>query len=233
MATIILTESQIKEITERVLINQIYESFGDNQNIQNLLKKVKMYLAAGIAGTALLAAIDKLSISENEKEVLKDEIEMFDNSQSVFEKKVNAVKDCIAYYANLNGFSPNQVRMSPELMVRISDEYGFDLPLMLAQAKVESQFGTTPRALKTNSAFSIGLYDNGTNRVSYSNVNDSIEPYVKIMLKNYLSGKSIDEMLQPGNMVNQRGERYASNPNYEKDIRLTRNAIMKRHPDLI
>lgn len=233
MATYILTEQQVKTMAEIAMVECLCESaLGDGDRLQRLLKDVKKYLAGGIAATMLVAAIENLNISKEEKDILIDEIEMADDTTNIFQRKVEAVKQCMEYYAKLNGFTLESVQVSPEVFVSISEKYNYDLPLMLAQAQVESHFGTTPRAMRTGSIFSIGAWDNGSDRVTYSSQNDSIEPYVRIMMRDYLNGKTVDQMLQPGNMVNQLGQRYTSNQNYENDVRLTRNAIIKRNPDL-
>ena len=48
------------------------------------------------------------------------------------------------------------------------------------------------------------------------------------MLKDYLNNKTVQELLTPGNFVNQIGNRYSSNKNYEKEIQATMNGLIKR-----
>ena len=53
--------------------------------------------------------------------------------------------------------------------------------------------------------------------------------YAKIIKNDYLRGRDVDTLLQDGNFVNKNGHRYASNPNYERMLRITRNKILKNY----
>ena len=108
----------------------------------------------------------------------------------------------------------------------------FDLPLLMAQAHMESCFGLTKRARETNSVFSIGLYDNGKNAATYPTQNASIRPYIKIVQNDYLRDRSIEDMLSPGNFTNKNNHRYASEKNYESNINSVRNRIINMFPIL-
>ena len=128
--------------------------------------------------------------------------------------------------------TPKSMLMSPEKIVDICDENGFDLPLLLAQAHQESCFGMTNRARRTNSVWSVGSYDNGKDVCKYANQNSSIQPYINLMKNNYLADKTIDELLSPGNFVNKKGLRYAQDKNYEGKIKNLRNRIINKYPEL-
>ena len=111
-------------------------------------------------------------------------------------------------------------------------KYGYDLPLLLAQLQIESHFGTTKRAQDTNSMFSVGAYDDGRDIVKYKDQDSSIVPYIKLIQKDYLlnNRKDVEDLLR--NYVNYDGKRYASNRNYEKDLKLTRDKILRLYPEL-
>ena len=109
-------------------------------------------------------------------------------------------------------------------------EYNVDLVFVLAQATLESHFGTTGMAKKTNSVFNIGAYDGKSlhaisSKYKYENPNLSIDPYLTLLNDSYLDGKSEEELLS--NFVNKHGKRYASYKNYEKELQI----IIKRIED--
>lgn len=102
-------------------------------------------------------------------------------------------------------------------------EYNVDLVFVLAQATLESQFGTTGIAKKTNSVFNVGAYDGKSSstissKYKYENPNLSIDPYLTLLNDSYLDGKSEEELLN--NFVNKHGKRYASYKNYEKELQI-------------
>ena len=106
-------------------------------------------------------------------------------------------------------------------------EYNVDLVFVLAQATLESHFGTTGIAKKTNSVFNVGAYDGESShtissKYKYENPNLSIDPYLTLLNDSYLEGKSEEELLS--NFVNKHGKRYASYKNYEKELQI----IIKR-----
>ncbi len=115
-------------------------------------------------------------------------------------------------------------KMSPAVIVDLCIKHDFDITLLLAQAKVESCYGTKGRAIRTNSVFGVGAYDNGVNRCYYKNVNDSIEPYILLVKTDYLRDKTVDELLR--HYVNYDNKRYASNIRYEKIVTKVRNRII-------
>lgn len=152
---------------------------------------------------------------------------------SLFTIKVNAVKNYMEASAISQAYSPYDIELSPELLVEISTEKNFDLPLLLAQAHLESCFGLSSRAKKTNSVFSVGSYENGTNMCIYENQNDSVLPYIELIQKNYLPGKTVSELLQDGSFVDVNNQRYARDSIYEYKISFLRDRIIKKHPELI
>ena len=112
-------------------------------------------------------------------------------------------------------------------------EENFDLPFLMAVAHQESCFGATPRAQRTNSVFSEGSWDNGQNKVTYSDPNESVYGYIDLMNRSYIvNGKSLFDLLAPGEFVNGIGKRYASDVNYERKIKSLRNRILQKYPEL-
>lgn len=120
-------------------------------------------------------------------------------------------------------------RMSGSVFVSVCAKYKVDISLALAQCQVEGSFATLGRPRTTNSAFSVGLFDTGENRYTYSHPDESIEPYCKLMQKSYLQyGKRSAEDLLRGGFVNASGQRYATAQNYEEMVSRTRNGIISQ-----
>lgn len=131
----------------------------------------------------------------------------------------------------IKAYSPNSV-LSALILVNECDRYGIDIRLPLAQGLIESCYGTKGLARHTNSVWNFGAfdgvpYDKILNIYKYPHPNKSIEPYLKLLSSNYL-GNSKTEYDLLDNFVNFRGERYASNPNYENELKIVLNNFNDR-----
>ena len=240
MAKVILTESQLKTLlTEERLAFLLQESADPD----SLVGKIKTYLAAGVSAFAILTAITNSTIPRMTKEYIMSHVkELRDHAKDAEIPQIDTtgfadkVKDVTKYMEKAlanQGYTMNSTRLKPETLVSASFETGFDLPFLLAAAHQESCFGATPRAQRTNSVFSVGSYDNGTNTKVYSDPNDSVLDYIDLLKRRYLvNGKTIFDLLKPGAFVNNIGKRYASDMNYENKIRKLRNSIIKKCPSL-
>lgn len=110
-------------------------------------------------------------------------------------------------------------------------EADIDIVFVLAQGQIESHYGTTGLARKTNSVFNVYAYD-GTEfeeiheKGKFSHPNKSVKPYLDLLSRRYLSSNvsEYDLML---NFVDKDGNRYASDPNYEKKLLATYEKILK------
>ena len=202
MANIIITESQLRLISESLNVDMILEDASEDGDRTNILRTVKRLLYAGFATSVILTAVMNLNVSDSIKREA-EEIIMSNQPDSTFIQRVNAVKEYMKIAAENQGYNPEDIKLSPEAMVLAADENDFDLPFLLAQAHLESCFGLTPRARKTNSVFSVGCYDNGKNVCKYSTQDDSIVPYINLIKNDYLvDGKTIENLLQKGKFVN-------------------------------
>lgn len=244
MKKVILTESQIANI--RQVENAVYvleESLKASRKIDNLKNTVKKLLYAGVAATAIIAAINKQDILQSDKDVLiqtvlnggksAEEIRLAAERDSIYNTKVKAVDEYMKYALDNQGFSEQSTRLNAETLVRACDSNGFDLPFVMAAAHLESCFGATRRAQLTNSVFSEGCWDNGKNKVRYSDPNESVYGYIDLLKRSYLvNGKTLKDLLIPGKFVNGLGKRYASDKNYERKLRNVRNRIISMYPEL-
>lgn len=124
---------------------------------------------------------------------------------------VNEVQNYIEQVApasNLRGYA----------IVEECEKYNVDICFVLAQGEIESHFGTKGIASKLNSVFNVGIYDDKTaetvdRKYRFDYVNESIEPYLKLLTTKYLINKTEEELLIK--FVDINNKRYASNPNYE------------------
>ena len=235
---VILTEKQIDSLLQAEGVARLLqESLGESKNLENLKKIVLRLIAAGIAATTIIAAINKVNAPSWEKEKLRQMVlARQDNAEkidTVFEKKVNACREYMEYALKNQNFTLNSTGLKPETLVKASMEYDFDLPFLMAVAHQESCFGATPRARRTNSVFSEGAWDNGSDKVKYSDPNESVYGYIDLLNNSYLvNGKTLFDLLKPGSFVNGIGKRYASDKAYEQKINSLRKRILKKYPEL-
>ena len=229
---IILKEEQFNRLKEISVINSLVtESF----SISDLLKKYKGALLAGIAASTILFSIDHLGIDVGKKDYLKNQLGLeltTDKNETLKQQKIKAVEEFFENTLAKRNIPIEKLQLSAEKIVNACDEYGVDIAFLLATATQESFLGTTNRARRTNSVWSVGCYDNGKNVCTYTSQNQSIVPYLKLLKNRYLVGKSVDDLLKSGNFTDVDGHRYASDKNYENNIKSIRNRIIKEYPIL-
>lgn len=112
------------------------------------------------------------------------------------------------------------------ILVENCEKYGIPITFTLAQGEVESHFGTTGLAFRTNSVWNVGAFDSYSYseiQHKFNNPNDSVIPYLDLLANNYLSSKTIEDLLD--NFVDINGNRYATDKYYEVKLRKTYNYI--------
>lgn len=234
---LILTESQIKTL---VVNERLDALLTEDVNIDNIKNKIKKLLIAGVAIASIISIINNSNLSKKEKYDLIEIVSEIDNTlnpkednDSIYQQKVKACTEYMEYALKNQNYTLESTGLNPETLVKASIEYDFDLPFLMAVAHLESCFGATPRAQRTNSVFSVGSYDDGRNVVTYSDPNESVAGYIKLMNNSYLvDGKELLDLLNPNSFVNKNGHRFASDPAYERKVTVIRNRILKRHPEL-
>ena len=214
----------------------LVEKYGAEQLLNEGFDKKKLaaLIGAGIITGSSLMDLPKNYINKEDTRIEYNNpygINNIDYKNILNKEKL--VKEYISNILSKHGKTLSDLRFNPDNLVLASYQYDYDLPLLLAQLQMESHFGTTKRAQRTNSMFSVGAYDNGKDVVKYSNQDASIIPYIKLIKKDYMldGQKDVDQILQ--NFVNHDGNRYASNPNYESDLAKTRNSIISKYPELL
>lgn len=235
---LILTEEQLNLLLQTEGVARLLqESLGDSKNLENLKGIIRKLLATGVALTTIVAALNKQNLPQSEIDMLinaamteQDATELVDTT---FQTKVEACRKYMETALKNQNYSWESTDLKPETLVKASMEENFDLPFLMAVAHQESCFGATPRAQRTNSVFSEGSWDNGQNKVTYSDPNESVYGYIDLMNSSYIvNGKSLFDLLVPGEFVNGIGKRYASDVNYERKIKSLRNRILQKYPEL-
>lgn len=144
-----------------------------------------------------------------------EELTSIDNAEKIF--KDYAIK--AQQYLNRDVFVGTPI--TGEMLAKAArDTYAktgkiVPLNLALAQAQFESAMGMKGRSPSTN-PYNVGEFDEGT-KMNFSTTQDGVSAYYDLMARDYLNDKSPDELLK--NFVNKRGNRYASNKEYEKGLR--------------
>ena len=247
---VILTEQQLNKIISiEKDKNLLFESFSNSDNVNIVKKKIKRAILAGVAIASILGAISKLSNDASEKKMLKQyALELQQDSilkakqDSIFQVqkdsmhnlRVEACREYMGWALKNQGYTFKNTDLTPEAIVDTCEKNNFSIPFAMAILNWESCFGATPRAKKTNSVFSVGAYDNGNDICVYSHPNESIQPFIDLIKEHYLiNGKTdVTQLLEPGEFVNEIGNRYSSNVNYEYEIKRKMNSIIRKYPVL-
>ena len=117
------------------------------------------------------------------------------------------------------------------VLVEQCEKYGIPISFTLAQGEVESHFGTTGLAFRTNSVWNVGAYDDYSyNEIQhkFNNPNDSVIPYLDLLVNNYLPSKTVEDLLE--NFVDINGNRYASDTYYEAKLKMRIDYIREYYP---
>ena len=240
-----LQNKMIKE--DYIILERLISEYGESMVINEM--RLPKRIISKVAGASLLAGSliglnhQHNQLKQAQSTEYKDKIEHIqrlnpygfsDGEYALFKDRVNAVNTEIKRIFDIQGIDFNTLGFSPEYLVMMCQKNNYDIPLTLAQLRQESAFGTTPRAKKHNSMFSIGAWDNGQNRTKFATQDDAIKHYIFFMLEDYLDGGkiSVDNLLQDGNFVNYMGKRYAKDKNYEKRLRSIRNSLLRTYPCL-
>ena len=227
--------NKISKIDEKEL-TILVKKYGAEQLLNEGFDKNKLAALIGagiIAGSPLTDMPKKCTNREDNKIEYNNPYGINNIDYKNIINKEKLVKEYISDILSKHGKTLSDLRFNPDNLVLASYQYEYDLPLLLAQLQIESHFGTTERAQKTNSMFSVGSYDDGRDVVKYADQDSSIIPFIKTIKRDYLMNGEKDVYQLLKNFVNHNGHRYASNPNYESDLSKTRNSIISKYPGLL
>jgi hypothetical protein len=116
-------------------------------------------------------------------------------------------------------------KVKPSVIVDLCLEYNINITFVLAQGLLESHFGTKGMAIQTNSIFNVGTWDSKKVLCKYKDQNESIEPFLKLLTEDYLTRRTLKQLLNDGGYKNKNGHRYAASPTYEASLRATMMSI--------
>lgn len=219
---------------DRVILLGLIEKYPLSELVDEgiFTKKILPYVGAGI----MMLSPGKFDQSNTPKSEIHFDVGTLEKKRAhdeLLRQQCDAVKDYITRNLQRLGRSLEDVQFDIEGMIKSCHNKGYDIPLMLSQLQNESHFGTDGgRTKNTKSLFSVGLYDNNKNVKRYETYQDAIDDYIDLMQSNYFQDGSvtIDQLL--ANFVDYKGDRYASNPNYERSVSSTRNKIIREYPIL-
>lgn len=128
-------------------------------------------------------------------------------------REVQAYIDKVAPTSNVRGYA----------IVDECEKYGVNICFVLAQAEIESHFGTKGLGSKFNNVFNVDVHDkvkgkkDMNKKYIYKYPNESIEPYLQLLTNKYLVNKLESDLLVKYVDIN--GARYASDIDYESKLR--------------
>ena len=195
------------------------------EKVKNTLYKASMFLSVSLLVISLTALIINWVFPREEKYDTATEYmkELHVKYQGVKSDLVDATQNYI------DSIAPNS-NLRALILVERCEEYKIPITFVLAQGELESKFGTTGLAYRTNSIWNVGAYDNydiKDIKIKYENPNDSVEPYLNLLNSNYLNGKTIEDLLDSFTDIN--GNRYATDKYYESKLKTIHNYILTNH----
>jgi flagellum-specific peptidoglycan hydrolase FlgJ len=154
---------------------------------------------------------NKSGLNDYNYEVYRSRIELsMDGVHDRIVTEIDNYIDSIAPDSGLNGIK----------LFEKCEKYGVDVRFAMAQAEIESHFGTKGMAAKTNIVWNVKTYDGRKledikkSKDDFKHPDESIEPYLLLLVNSYfVDGKTEEDMFL--NFVDYKGDRYASNPKYE------------------
>ena len=195
------------------------------EKVKNTLYKASMFLSVSLLIISLTALIINWVFPREEKYDTANEYmkELHVKYQGVKSDLVDATQNYI------DSIAPNS-NLRALILVEKCEEYKIPITFVLAQGELESKFGTTGLAYRTNSIWNVGAYDNydiKDIKIKYKNPNDSVEPYLNLLNSNYLNGKTIEDLFDSFTDIN--GNRYATDKYYESKLKTIHNYILTNH----
>ena len=192
-------------------------------------RKVLKYIALGIFFGIISFGVHILDVTKEKHYFKKNYVfEVYrENLELDYYRSKDALVDVVDSY--IKEIAPSSV-MNGITFVNKCDEYNMNLFFVIAQAQIESSFATKGLGQKMNSAFNVKAYDGKGSKYmdKYDHPDDSIEPYIILVKKNYMVD-SKTEMDLMNNYVNFEGKRYATNPDYEEMMLSTYKKLIDRY----
>lgn len=194
------------------------------EKVKTTLYKVSMFLSVFILISLALLILNWVFPREEKYDTAIEYMkELHVKYQGVKSDLVDATQNYI------DSIAPNS-NLRALILVEKCEEYKIPITFVLAQGELESKFGTTGLAYRTNSIWNVGAYDNydiKNIKIKYENPNDSIEPYLSLLDSNYLNGKTVEDLFD--SFIDINGNRYATDKYYESKLKTIHNYILTNH----
>lgn len=173
-----------------------------------------------IASGFVIAA--KCPSSVEQQEMTDDSLIYIDSFTDVSVKRTRLQSELTVEVNNYIKSKAPETELSASLIVEHCLADSVDIILALSQCQLESNFGTTGRAVKTRSAWNVGAWDgvDHTKSINYKSVNESVPAYTSLINKKYRNADPYK------NFVDDKGRRYATDPDYEYKL-LRQSAYIK------
>jgi len=142
--------------------------------------------------------------------------------------KTRAEKQLIYEVDSFIKKSAPKCKLTADFLVKKCLEYNIDISFVIAQGILESNLGTKGLAVKTNSVWNVGTFDDGQIKYTYKTANESLEPYLILLKEKYLIRLTADgdtisrdlyHLTHDRGYVNLNGKRYATAIGYEASLR--------------
>lgn len=187
------------------------------QTFKDILKASLCGIIAGLVTFGIILVVIGLFSKKTDYnyDIYRSKIELkyYSTKDAIIEEIDNYI-DSVAPGSCLNGIA----------IFEACEEYDVDIKFVLAQGQLESHFGTTGIASKTNSVWNVMAYDGKTAQEMirkgehFNHPDKSIKPYLELLTKDYLTnGKTEYDLME--NFVNKSSKRYASSKTYESQLR--------------
>ena len=194
------------------------------EKVKNTLYKASMFLSILLLIISLVSLLNWVFPREEKYDTATEYMkELHVKYQGVKSDLVDATQNYI------DSIAPNS-NLRALILVEKCEELRIPITFVLAQGELESKFGTTGLAYRTNSIWNVGAYDNydiKDIKIKYENPNDSVEPYLNLLNSNYLNGKTIEDLFDSFTDIN--GNRYATDKYYESKLKTIHNYILTNH----
>lgn len=173
----------------------------------------------------ILCIICSISCYSQKNNLNKHIISKQDTIDSHYLEKLKLLINEVDIYINS---ITSKSKLSADSIVLSCLKYNFDIPFLLAAGQIESCFGTSGKAKRTNSIFNMSIHNKRSPYHAYDDPNKSIEHYIIIIKNNFIRNRTVNHILKPGHFKNAQGKRYAKNASYELKLKNTRKKIIKQ-----
>lgn len=197
-------------------------------NFKRFLNDVAPYIIGSLTGfTITIAIFFAMKDTGKEKDSYDTASEYMRELQMSYQGTKSDLVDEVQDY--IDNVSPDS-GLRGLIVVETCEEFSVPVAFVLAQGELESHFGTKGLAVRTNSVWNVGAYDghdyeNISGKHKYKNPNESVRPYLELLTRLYLSGRTVDDLME--NFTDTSGNRYASSIHYEEMLKIRYERILK------